>query len=49
MGSDAPITVAGCALYKEERDVLEREMWEVSEGGVNTFSWLGETDRYTRR
>ena len=32
--------VVECELYKEERDILEREMREVNEGGIKSFDAL---------
>ena len=37
--------VAECELYKEERDTLEKEMWEVNEGGIKSFDALDSREK----
>ena len=37
--------VAECELYKEERDILEEEMQEVKECGINSFDALASREK----
>ena len=46
------LIVTECELYKEERDVLEGGMREVSEGGMKSFDALDSSEKnhgYARR
>ena len=44
--------VAECELYKDERDILEKEKREVKEGGIKSFDVLDSKEKtiaiYTR-
>ncbi|CAM9108471.1 unnamed protein product, partial [Sphacelaria rigidula] len=37
--------VAKCELYTEERDVLQEEMRDVTEGGMSSFDALGSSEK----
>ena len=37
--------VAECELYKDERDILEGEMREVKEGGIQSFDALDSREK----
>lgn len=37
--------MAKCELYKEERDVLERKMWDLNEGGVKSSDVFDSSEK----
>ena len=37
--------MAECKVYKKERDVLEGEMRDVNEGGMESFDALGSREK----
>lgn len=39
---DRTYVVADCDLYKEEQDLLTRDMWEAKEGGMKSFRAVDE-------